>query len=113
MDRRPGDLLSAPNPSGPYPCKSPSSCHGSSCGASWASWAAGRSREAGLPPRAPPTLLALFCTGAAERPGAGSKDALSEALRACWGKACPALPTLVRKWQQVLGGPVGAFSPRG
>ena len=78
-----------------------------------ASWAAGRSREAGLPLRAPPTLLALFCTGAAERPGAGSKDALSEALWACWGKACPALPTLVRKWQQVLGGPVGAFSPRG
>ena len=113
MDGRPEDLLSTPNPSGPYPCKSPGSCHGLSCGASWASWAAGRSGGAGLPPRAPPTLPALFCTGAAERPGADSKAAFSEVWWACRRKARPPRLTLVRKWQQVLRGTVGAFSPGG
>ena len=113
MDGRPEDLLSTPNPFGPYPCKSPGSCHGLSCGASWASWAAGRSGGAGLPPRAPPTLPALFCTGAAERPGADSKAAFSEVWWACRRKARPPRLTLVRKWQQVLRGTVGAFSPGG
>lgn len=65
--------------SSPSPCKSLSSCHSSSCRASCTSWAAGPSGVGlGSLPGPLPTLLALFCMGASERPGADSKEALSK-----------------------------------
>ena len=63
MDGRPEDLLSTPNPSGPYPCKSPGSCHGSSCGASWASWAAGGVGGLGSLPGPLPRCWLCFAQG--------------------------------------------------
>lgn len=81
MDGSPGDVLSAPNPLQPFPMQIPQQLSQLILQGQLHQLGSGASGVGpGSLPGPLPTLPALFCMRASERPGADSKEALSKVL---------------------------------